>query len=691
MKLNEFIKECQENGVFKHLSIYIVTSWVLLQVMSVVSEPLSIPKAAITYILLILLLVFPLYIFFLWKYRIKPSNIEELSVIRSENDLRRASSKSAVDIDPGDNSVVTFKQFNKKFKQAYFIGSGVIGVIALAVAVLIIKTNIINTENSAALPSFLNAKASNKIAILNFDNNTADEKYDVVGKMAVDWIMHGITQNKVAQVISPKIIEDYTHVLKASIIPSGDNTIFTDYLKPSKVIIGNFYLKDSQLLFQSSITDENMNKTLIAFKPIACDPSAPLDCIEALKQRILGYLITEEKPLERLQESPPNFEAYQSLLNAKARYGNSEEHLRFINSAIEADSTYFEAKVYRLAYFYNTGEFTVSDSLLQLLKKEPSNNKRQLNLLKMYESLLQGNNRNTYKYLKQEYEIYPFDIETNSSTMTVALQFVNEPEDIALMFPEISMDGMDLMDCTHCEFRYYIKALSDLETGNPGKAIELLEPFAKTKDNKMLKEVLVRAYIKSGKPNEIITDLISNFQRTSGQRQWQELSLYTGKEFLFKEENELANAYFDPLIKSLDKEDVANEDNLRLLAFAHFYKENYQKAEGYLESLLKLNPRRKIAYYSALAISYQKNNKPKKAEAVLKKLHEERNAYDYGHIDYALAQYYATISDDVRAIEYLFRAVTAGKWYTPDAYHNDRFFKPYLGSKEFNEILNYWK
>jgi len=666
MNLNQFLNECQEKGVLKYLSIYIVSSWVFLQVVSVISDPLKLPKATITYSLLFLLIGLPFYIFLLWKYQIKPLNKKAVSELSHEEDLGSASSKSAIELNPDNESFVTAKSFNKSFQKIYFIVLGIIGIIAISVAGLIINTAITTSENLKVSNAFLETKASDKIAILTFDNNTADEKYDIVGKMAVDWIMHGITENRLAQVISPKIIDDYSKVLKASMLPSANDSVVTNYLKPSKIIMGDFYLKGDRLLLQSSITDANMDRTLIAFKPIDCDAKSPLECIEALKQRILGFLVTESKPLDNLQESPPNFEAYQNLLLAKNNYDNNDEYLRYVNAAIAADNNYYEAKVNRLAHYYNLGEYRVADSLLKVLSKETSTNERQLNNLKIYQALLQGNNRNIYRYLKKEYAINPFDLETNSSFMTVAKQFVNRPEDVGKIYDEISMKGMDVIDCEYCSYRYLIKALADIQLGKLDSAITLVKPFAKTKGKERLKEVLLKAYVQSGKSAKAVKSLLVNFNHVVSKDAWRRLMLSTGKEYLLKNKPDLAKYYWNQLITSFPQAASTGED-LQLLAHAFFYDEKRQ------------------------AIAYQKIKKPNRAESVLQKLQNKRGNYDYGNVDYALARYHAALSDDKEAIDYLYRAVASGKRYNLDAYQNEILFKPYLASDDFEKIMSFWK
>lgn len=692
MNFKDFLNECQEKGVFKSLSIYVVSSWVLLQVISLLAEPLNLPSSSLTVLLLILLVGFPVYAYFIWHYRIKPENAEKRQQAEKQFDNTLASPKSGVTVDP-ENDLRSIKRLHKRFQKMYISGVLILGVISLLATVFIIKTNFFKRNEMVVSPLLTAEKTSDKIAVLHFDNNTGSEQYDIVGKMAVDWIMHGITKNKIGQVISPKIIDDYSKVLKASLLPSKTNTTVTKYLKPSKVINGSFYLKADKLLFQSAITNENMSETLVAFGPIECNNDTPLDCIEELKQRILGFLVTEETPLENLQESPPKFEAYRYLMEAKNRYGNDRDYVELVEKAIAADSTFFEAKISKMEYYYNRGEYHLADSMVNVLSMETIGNDRQSNLLKMYGALLEGNNGNTYEYLRNEYGIYPFDLETNTSTMTVALQFVNRPEDVNAMFDVIPEGEFNLDDCPQCGFRFRIKGLSEIEMGNYQNALQLLKPFERSRGDLSLKEVIIRAKIREGVSDENINGLLSNFKLRAKTEDWQQLALFTGREYAFFEKDSLAKTYLDNVIKSATgSTSTLSDDQLRLLGHAHIYKKEYDKAQKYWEAYIERNPDgRRVEYLGLLAISYQQNGATDKARSILEQIEKRRKKYMFGHVDYALARYYATMGDSVKTYSYLMKAVADGKWFEPNSYKNDFFFRSYSNGQEFEKILNFWK
>ena len=59
------------------LSIYIVSSWVILQVLALISEPIGAPKKSVTYLIIILLIGFPIYVYYIWKFKLLKHEIQQ--------------------------------------------------------------------------------------------------------------------------------------------------------------------------------------------------------------------------------------------------------------------------------------------------------------------------------------------------------------------------------------------------------------------------------------------------------------------------------------------------------------------------------------------------------------------------------------------------------------------------------------
>ncbi|QQX76191.1 MULTISPECIES: tetratricopeptide repeat protein [Aequorivita] len=655
MKLKSFFKQCHEKEVFKMLSIYIVSSWVILQVLSITWQPLGLPQKSVAFLIIVLLLCFPLYIFFLWKFRVAPLHKTETEIDERERKKRTT------------------------FQKMYFSALGIITSLCVIAVFLIVKRNF----SQSSTDIFPKVIKSDKIAVLKFGNNTGDPKYDIVSKMASDWITHGITENDVAQVITQDQINEYRSILKGRNIEEDERTIVKEYLKPSKIISGNFYLKNGNLLFQGMLTDGKTNKTNISFKPTECAAENPLNCIEELNESITGYFITEDQKKLMLQETPPKYEAYKYLLEAK--YSNDNEaYIELLNKSIAADSTYFEPKVLRVAHYYNLGEFKTADSLLKQIKPDSYSNKRQLNLLNMYKALLKGENRTVYKTILKEYEIAPFDLQTNKTAMVVALQYVNRPEDVEAIYKTVAMDSMNLQNCSDCTIRIYVKAYADIELGKYNSAIQLMENTQKEVEATLLNRPLTIAYIRAGKGEEL-DQFLRKIAIIAASAEVQELYLQAGKEYLLKGQKEKANEYLNKVINA-EKGTAAP----KILADAFFYKEEYQKAQRILKDVYGQEPKNTDVLVK-LAISNQKREKVADAEKNLRTLEGLRADHQFGEIDYAIAQYNAAINNEPELYKHLLKAVANGHLYHWKFFKNDPQFKKYNKTKAFEEVMNFWK
>ena len=666
MKLKKFINECRENEVFKNLSIYIVSSWVLLQVVGLIAEPLGLPETSLTFLLLFLLLGFPLYIYLMWHYQIKD----------------RIKKKPLLD-DTGNP--IPGKYAKSPFQKIYFSSLSIIAIVAVGVVLVVIDRKFV--QQSSNIPEI---EVSDKIAVLKFRNDTGSNQYDNIGKMAADWIIHGITQNKLGQIISPEIIDDYSEVLRASILsaPGQGGSAVTDYLKPSKIIKGDYFLDKDRLIFKSSITDGTMDKTLHAFEDVFCDVDSPLDCIEAAKQKILGYLVTEGR--EVLEDTPPNYQAYEYFIDAKQTYRESPrdpKSLEKIELAIEADSNYFEPKVYKFIYYYNIGEYSTADSILQPLL-EIRASERQNVLLEIYEALLNNDYKRVHKFQQIEYNITPLHLETNSNMMLHSLQLLNKPEEIDTVFNVINMKDFDLSECNFCIERYKLKALADIDRKKYEEVISSLEGFKDEKDEdfNVLKKMLLRAYIRAAK-YPLADDLLANIKLESSEdTEWMDIYLFAAKEFIWAGKQDLANIYLDNTIKIWSDREPVSDTELYILSESLFYRQQYQEAVKNLEALLASNPEL-IDQQALLAIAYHKTGNTTKTSNKLQELEDLRTDYQLGEVDYGLAVYYASIDDEEKTIQSLIRAISDGHWFETSTFHNDPLLKPYFESERFKLIL----
>ncbi|MEH6407518.1 MAG: hypothetical protein V7767_09570, partial [Leeuwenhoekiella sp.] len=528
----------------------------------------------------------------------------------------------------------------------------------------------------------LDLKSSNKIGVLKFGNNTGKDSMDIVGKMAADWIIHGITQKNLAQVVSPQIVEDYTNIIKASLSSEEKANVLQDYFKPAQIISGNYYLSNGNLIFQCSIIDGKLDKTLIALEPVKCDSTNPLDCIEELKQRILGYLITvNNNKSTGLQETPPKYEAYELFLEAKNASTYDENTIDLIEKAIAIDPEYFEPRTFQITYYYDQGKYKKADSLLKNISVNYKLDKRQENIVQLYTALLEGNNRNVYRHLKREYNIAPFELNTNASMLTVAVQFINKPQIIDTIFRVIDTKDSDAESCFYCSNRIYVKALAELELKQYDSVLHYSMPVYKLEEQESFLNPMIVAYLNLNRdPMELIN---TPGLRLSKEKRSKFL-LYAGEQSLLVSNQDAADVYFDQVLGS-DTLEVPH----KIIGEAAYYKKDFKKA---IAEFLKVKQQDSLNLdaISFLANSYARLDQNKEAQQEIELLKSLRDDYQFGKIDYLMARYYAVLKDDTQALYYLNRAVAAGFLYTLYYYQHDPHFIPYLDTPEFNKVMTYW-
>ena len=663
MKFNSFLKECQDKEVFKKLSIYAVFSWLFIQVVSVLQLPMGLPQEVVTYALILLLIGFPIYIFYIWKYQIEPIHKQEV-LANGEVPAKRG-----------------FFGSKTPFQRYYFLSVFVISSLIALVLFFVIRNNFLSEKETSVaeiIPSEI--KTSDKIGVLKFGNNTGNDSLDIIGKMTADWIIHGITQEDIAQVVSPQIVEDYTTIIKARLSLEEKATVLQDYFKPAQIVSGNFYQSGNKLIFQCTITDGKLDKTLISLDPVSCDSKNPLECIEELKQRILGYFITVDT-YDDLEEIPPKYEAYKLFLEAKNASTYDENTIKRIEEAIAIDSEYFEPRIFQLTYYYDQENYKKADSILNTIAQKFNFGRRQQNIIQLYSALLEGNNRNVYRHVKEEYNLAPFDLNTNASMLVVAMQYVNKPEVIDSVFQVVDTRDSDAENCYSCSNRIYIKTIAELELKHYDSVLHYASKIFKYENQQDFLKPMAAAYLHLGKKP---MDLLKSSGLRLTKEQESDFLLYTGTQSLILGDQDSAKIYFNALYK------LNNSDSINFnTACAAYYSRDLIRAKKEFQTL-KQRDSLDLDVIGFLANTYAKLNTLENAQQEIQLLKSMQREYQFGKIEYLLARYYAVLQDDTQVFHYLNRAVAAGSLYTSEKYQYDPHFTPYLSSPEFHNVMTYW-
>ena len=654
MKFKEFIRVCNDREVIKSVTIFIISCWTVIQVSSITHDAIGLPEEFVSVLIILFFLSFPLYLLFLWETKFKKAYENE--DVTEEIETER-----------------------KSFRVMYFRSFGGVVFISL-VMITLVFSNKFRTNNN--MNKLLKQSNSDKIAVLQFENKTTNENYDIIGQMASDWISHGITENEIAQIISPKTIESYREVLATKKGNLSETELLKSYLKPGKLITGSFYENDQEFIFQTSIMNGETNEIIKSFQSQECLSDQPLDCINKIKQVVLSNLANEEKKDNLLEAKTPDFEAYQTLLKAKnLNNTTSPEYLELINHAISIDSNYFEPKVARVGYYYNIGEFTTTDSLIQQISIAEVENQRQLNILSLYKSLLKGENDKVFTKMSNEYELAPFDLENNTAMMIIALQFVHLPELVSQIADEIQDFQINKKECITCIDRLEMKMIAYNELDEPEKTMELysLHPelqkkakiltpylFALLRANHFSKADEVYSKSRSYLPTEdfvkLSFSLINNYQLVDKKTAAEKIIQLLKNDFSasltplqFNRLNIAEENYEEIINRYTNGEENKNWEETALLAVAEHHMGEQTKAAN------------RIADLKLLSVPY-----------------------DFGGKEYALALFYALTNQESKALSYLRESVANGNFFTGENFHNDNDFHSIRNTDDFEEILNYW-
>jgi tetratricopeptide (TPR) repeat protein len=245
------------------------------------------------------------------------------------------------------------------------------------------------------------------------------------------------------------------------------------------------------------------------------------------------------------------------------------------------------------------------------------------------------------------------------------------------------MEGMDLENCPSCIFRIYMKAMVDLELKNYDEVIESLNDIVKIDNDLYLKKPLLSAYIKTGNLLAV-NDLLREIELTSENSVWLESYLFIAKELLLIGDEANAQEFLNKIINSSEK-----QNNNEILASAYYYKKQYVEAEKELKKIYVLNPNN-IANISKWAVSLYKNGKQQEAAQMIAEMKMLERDYQFGELNYALAQYYAAINDEENSMRSLLKSVAQGKRFRMDTYQNDPHFLNYQNNNQFQSVLKFW-
>ena len=321
----KFWKELKRRKVIKVIIVYASMSFVVLELLSILIEPLFLPDWVMTLVIVLLALGFPIVIVFSWIFDITPSGIEVTQSLNQDGNQPNEA----------DN------------RKKSFLYAALIGVL-LVVVVMLAYPKVFKSDEAS-----LNPDLEKSIAVLPFknDSNDATNVYIVNGLM--ESVLNNLQKIEDLRVISRTSVEKFRNNTKT--IPEIAKELDVSYfVEGSGQKIGEDILLNIQLIEAS--TDKHLWAQ--QYKRKATDI---FDLQKEVAKNIatkIEAIITPEEAARINKKPTDNLEAYDYFLKAQDLFflGNRdglEAAIPLFKKAIEYDTKFSRAYAnIAISYYY---------------------------------------------------------------------------------------------------------------------------------------------------------------------------------------------------------------------------------------------------------------------------------------------------------------------------------------------------
>jgi tetratricopeptide (TPR) repeat protein len=222
------------------------------------------------------------------------------------------------------------------------------------------------------------ALTAERVLVAPFENRTGDLLLDPVGSMAADWIIQGLAQTGVVDVVPmTAALTAYRFVAGAGgrVDPATGIDMLAAETGAGIVVSGALYRQGDSLYLQATVTDVLQRRVLSALAPIATPVDGPMAGVQELRERLMGVVAPRFNPRTEHHAGgggghPPSFDAYRAHAEGMERFISGDwpaATSRFMEAAGH-DSTFTIPLVYAGMALSNMGRFAPVDSILVLLR-----------------------------------------------------------------------------------------------------------------------------------------------------------------------------------------------------------------------------------------------------------------------------------------------------------------------------------
>ncbi|RLD20176.1 MAG: hypothetical protein DRI69_06825 [Bacteroidetes bacterium] len=501
-----------------------------------------------------------------------------------------------------------------------------------------------------------------------------------IPSMASHWISNRLREIPGAHVVN---YEDALTEPEVAIASAGveKRREFAERTNAVTVLEGTIYRQSERLLFEAHIYNLESGESLQAFEVVECDVSDPMQGINDLGNKILGWWATKDD----IVYSVPNYEAYLLFLEARSVWIEDVQKAEAkLKESITADTTFIDPYFLITELYSNNSDFVQRDSLLVLIKSRFKNlTPGQRSLLGVYEAEARGDLVQTYQSYQAELRSDPLDVFVNTAGMVQAVQFVNRPREAIYWFDMIPPETIDMTACTYCQARLRLATVAYLQLGDIDSAIytaTLIPPVSVRNMRYKLKPFAILN--DTATVNGMITEFSAAHLGESSDH------LYSDMAWRYKllGRKDLVDHYAGFALSKLGNPDRAGE----IAVECNYLLGNYQKVLQLVETswpLSKFPDNEYVLMWTSRV--YARTGTAEDRDHVVR-LIENLNVsdpHDYGRSDYMLAVMSMIEGDRASALFLLKQAYQSGYQFSEFRYQNDIDLMPLFEDPEFLDLI----
>lgn len=342
-----FWQEVKRRKVFRVVTTYAATAYIIIEVVNNLVEPLHLPLWTATLVIILLALGLPVVLVFTWIFDITPEGIKKTEAVQ-ESDLETDTRKHVV---------------RRRLKPSDIV------IALLIVTVIVLAWPKIFSHESAGDMRSSDGRIS--VAVFPFQNMTNDTIWDIWQSGIQNELIASLTNS---EELSVRQTETVNNILGsrglASIVSLGPSVAgdLSRRLEASVFINGSISQAENIVRINTQLIDSEREDIIKSFQiESPANEELIFNIIDSLSGQIKRFLIITKMRLETPSEiryvKPTNSpEAYRYFMHGQKAFNANDFNtaINFYNQALAIDTNFYSAITMISAAYYNRGIFDLA-------------------------------------------------------------------------------------------------------------------------------------------------------------------------------------------------------------------------------------------------------------------------------------------------------------------------------------------